>query len=215
MRNRRQRLNMALASLLTLAMLVTSSLWAAPIHAQATSGELTDDEVAGLQFMREEEKLARDVYLTLDETWDLRVFQNISRAEQTHMDTVATLLDRYDIEDPAADNEFGIFTNPDLQALYDQLVAQGNESLEDALRVGAAIEEIDILDLEERLLRGSTNHLRAFVANLERQTGETYEPQYMGQAAYDELMADVADGRGRSRGSRQSGRGQRGNGPRR
>jgi hypothetical protein len=32
---------------------------------QAPAGELTDVEAEGILFMREEEKLARDVYLTL------------------------------------------------------------------------------------------------------------------------------------------------------
>ena len=131
--------------------------------------------------MREEEKLAHDVYVTLYEQWGLRVFGNISRSEQQHTEAVAYLLDRYDISDPAAGNDFGEFTDADLQALYDQLVAQGSKSVADALKVGAAIEEIDILDLQERLaetdnaaiervynslLAGSENHLRAFVGNL-------------------------------------------------
>lgn len=175
---------------------------------------LNDAEIEGLLYMREEEKLARDVYLTLYDEWGLRVFQNISRSEQTHMDAVKTLLDRYGLEDPAAGNAIGVFTDLTLQALYDQLVAEGSQSLADALRVGAAIEEIDILDLEERiaqtdnadiqqvyenLMRGSSNHLRAFVSNLERQTGETYQPQYLDQTAYESIVnSPMGRGRGRS-----------------
>lgn len=227
MQSTRSTWNLALASFFALTMALTSSLWAIPVYAQNTPDDLTADEITGLQFMREEEKLARDVYLTLDETWNLRIFQNISRAEQTHMDAVATLLDRYDISDPVGGNMIGVFTDPDLQALYDQLVAQGNQSLTDALLVGAAIEEIDILDLKERLaqtddadivrlyenlLRGSSNHLRAFVTNLERQTGETYEPVYMDQDDYETLMTDSANGNGRGQGGKRSGRGRWGNG---
>jgi hypothetical protein len=178
------------------------------------SDVLSDIEVEGLLYMREEEKLARDVYLTLYDKWGLRIFQNISGSEQTHMDAVKTVLDRYGLEDPAAGNEIGVFTDLTLQALYDQLVAEGNQSLADALRVGAAIEEIDILDLEERiaqtdkadiqqvyenLMMGSSNHLRAFVSNLERQTGETYQPQYLGQTAYESIVnSPMGRGRGRS-----------------
>ena len=98
-----------------------------------------------------------------------------------------------DVPDPAS-AEPGVFTNPDLQVLYTELVAQGSQSLSEALRVGAVIEEIDILDLQERLaetenssiqqvfsnlLRGSYNHLNAFTSTLITQTGETYQPQYM------------------------------------
>ena len=173
---------------------------------------LSDAEVEGLLYMREEEKLARDVYLTLYEKWGLPVFQNITNSEQTHMDAVKTLLDQYDIEDPVADNDVGVFANPALQKLYDQLVEQGSQSLADALRVGAAIEEIDILDLEQRiaqtdkadirrvyenLMKGSGNHLRAFASNLERRTGETYQPEYLSQSEYESIVNTSQRGMGR------------------
>jgi len=157
------------------------------------AGELTAMEADGLAFMREEEKLARDVYLTLYEVWNMPIFQNIAGSESTHMDAVLTLLERYGLEDPSAGKAVGAFENPELQALYDELVDLGNQSLADALKVGAAIEEIDILDLEERLaqtersdismvyeslLKGSRNHLRSFTSTFERRTGEAavHEP---------------------------------------
>ncbi len=166
------------------------------------TGELTALEVDGLVFMREEEKLAHDVYLALYDLWKLPVFQNISNSETTHMDAVLTLLDRYGLEDPSAAKAASEFTNPDLQKLYDQLISQGSQSLSDALKVGAAIEEIDILDLEDRLtqtekadiilvyeslLKGSRNHLRSFTRTLQQQTGENYVPQYMSQDAYSAI----------------------------
>ncbi len=171
--------------------------------ASITPGVLSQEEIDGLLYMREEEKLARDVYLTLYERWGTPVFNNIARSEQTHTDTVKELLDRYGLPDPAEGQEVGQFSNPDLQALYDQLVAQGSQSEIDALKVGAAIEEIDILDLEERLaqtdkediqlvyenlMAGSRNHLRAFVSVLEMR-GESYSPQYLDQATYDAILS--------------------------
>ena len=93
------------------------------------AGELTAQEVDGLAFMREEEKLARDVYLTLYDQWNMPVFQNIAGSESTHMDAVLTILDRYGLEDPSAEKAVGEFTNPDLQALYDQLVESWAASL--------------------------------------------------------------------------------------
>jgi hypothetical protein len=163
---------------------------------------LTEEEISTLQFMREEEKLARDVYLALFDIWGLQIFNNIARAEQTHADAVKTLIDHYGITDNFS-SEYGVFINPDLQALYAQLVAQGSQSLGDAIKAGAAIEEIDIIDLEEsladtdkadiirvyqNLLKGSNNHLRAFVSTLARQTGEVYAPQYMSTEAYSEIV---------------------------
>ena len=165
--------------------------------------DVSETESEGLAFMREEEKLARDVYITLYEQWGARVFTNISRSEQMHTDAIATLLKRYNLQDPVVTDSVGAFTNADLKALYDQLIEMGNPSLIDALKVGAAIEEIDILDLQkqlddvvdnqdiayvyENLMRGSRNHLRAFTRNLENQ-GVDYTPQYLDQETYDAIV---------------------------
>lgn len=171
-------------------------------------GGLTQTEIQGILFMREEEKLARDVYLALAESWGLNIFSNIAGSENTHMDAVLTLIDMSDLEDPVGDSGLGVFENQELQALYDDLIARGNQSLEEALLVGGAIEEIDILDLQkylaeteddalfevyQNLLNGSINHLRAFVRTYERQTGEEYQPQFSSQEVYDELMSSTAD----------------------
>ena len=178
---------------------------------------ISPEEAAALQFMREEEKLAHDVYVTLYEQWGLRVFDNISRSERQHADAMAYLLDRYNITDPAVGSARGEFTDEALQALYNQLVAQGSKSVADALKVGAAIEEIDIRDLQERLAKtdtvdirrayenlmaGSENHLRAFVSNLKNRTGETYQPQYLSQAAYDAIVTASGSQGGGNGGSR-------------
>jgi len=165
--------------------------------AEGPYGELTATEKEGLLFMAEEEKLAGDVYKTLNEKWNIRVFDNIGRAERTHEAAVNTLLERYALPDPT--KGAGEFSNVTLQKLYDNLVSRASSSAEEALRVGAAIEEIDILDLEERmaqtdkedillvygnLVRGSENHLRAFVNNLQRQ-GFEYRSEYLPQEKYD------------------------------
>ena len=142
-----------------------------------TPSTLSSTESASLQYMREEEKLAHDVYVTLYAKWGLRVFNNISVAEQRHTEAIVTLLNRYGISDPAAGNPIGVFTNPDLQALYDKLIAEGSVSTAEALKVGVLVEQTDIQDLKthisettkadilqvyNNLLSGSQNHLRAF-----------------------------------------------------
>ena len=183
---------------------------------------LNADEAAALLFMREEEKLARDVYATLYSTWGIQAFSNIASSEQMHMDEIKVLLDRYTLNDPALAP--GQFTNPDLQALYTQLVAQGKTSLVDALKVGAAIEEIDIRDLQTRLsqtdnadiqqvynnlMNGSYNHLKAFTGVLFTQTGETYKPQYLGAEQYQTIVAQGGQGNGRQGGGFGNGYGGR------
>ena len=181
----------------------------APVAATAAS-ELTDDEVAGLLWMREEEQLAHDVYVVLGDLWGLRIFENIAASETSHIESVSGLLDRYDIDDPAAGNEPGEFTNPTLQGLYDQLIVDGSESLDAALSVGALIEELDISDLQTRsaateipeittvyasLERGSRNHLRAFTSQLELR-GATYEPTQLDSATFDAIVSSETE-RGR------------------
>jgi hypothetical protein len=166
----------------------------------ATALDLSETET--LQFMREEEKLARDVYPTLYSEWGKTIFANISESEQTHTDAVAFLIDKYDVEDPVADDVTGEFVNPVLQALYDDLLSHGAASLVEALRVGAYIEETDMLDLQhaidgtdnrdivnvyENLLRGSRNHLRAFVAALEAM-GVVYDAQVLPQEEVDDIV---------------------------
>ncbi len=193
------------------------------------AGELTDVEKAGLIQMREEEKLAHDVYVTMYEKWGQNIFNNISKSEQTHTDTVKYILDKYEVEDPTKDTTVGVFTSPQMQKLYDDLVAQGNKSLTDALIVGATIEDLDINDLDkllaqtnnedikiayQNLNKGSRNHMRAFVRNLEK-SGSTYEPQYISQQQYQEIIEGVqergnVDGQGQSQSGRGQGRGQGG-----
>lgn len=189
---------------------------------------LASSEADALAFMREEEKLARDVYQALATTWALPVFTNIASSEQTHMDAIKTLLDRYGLPDPAAGKAPGVFTNPDLQNLYTQLLTRGKASLSEALAVGAAIEEIDILDLQKRitattpadiarvytqLRQGSSNHLRAFVTQWEAQTGETYQPQYLDDPTYKAIITSAGPGRnGPGGGNGSGGHGQSGRG---
>jgi hypothetical protein len=163
---------------------------------------LSDEEKVGLIQMREEEKLAKDVYIVLYEKWGQNIFNNISKSEQTHTDSIKSLLDRYEIEDPVTNDEVGVYTDSTLQQLYNDLVDQGEESLTEALKVGATIEDLDIKDLDEfvkvtdnedilivyqNLLKGSRNHLRSFIKNLERQNG-TYEPQFISEEQYSDII---------------------------
>jgi hypothetical protein len=144
----------------------------------AAAGEpLTAEETADLLYMREEEKLARDVYQHFFEKWNLVIFANISASEDRHTNAITRKLARYGVADPGMEYPAGVYANEELNQLYATLVAQGDVSVEAALEVGILVEEIDIADLEEALLRtnkldvkrvytnllnGSYNHLEAF-----------------------------------------------------
>jgi hypothetical protein len=175
------------------------------------SEAVSDQEKEDLLFMREEEKLARDVYQTLYETWKLPIFSNIAQSEQTHTEAIRKLLETYTISDPVSDDTVGIFQNTKLQSLYTTLVAQGLASEIEALKVGIMIEELDIKDISEavtrtdnadialvyeNLTRGSRNHLRSFYRQLSNR-GVSYEPQYISTEEFQTIITSET-GRGRS-----------------
>ncbi|MGA9163656.1 MAG: DUF2202 domain-containing protein [Thiobacillus sp.] len=191
--------------MLALAVVVSAPLYAANGSAAARTSQssLSQVEQTDLLFMREEEKVARDVYLKLYESWRLAVFSNIASAEQSHMDALLKLLRTYRLPDPAAGNAIGEFTNPALQSLYDSLMEKGQLSALDALQVGGIIEETDMRDLAgaidrsdnvdidttyESLLCGSRNHLRAFAHNLESMTGQPYAALVLTQEEVDAIL---------------------------
>ena len=153
---------------------------------------LNQQEKDAILYIREEEKLARDVYDSMYAKWEVNPFGNIRQSEQTHMDRMKTLITSYKLADPVANNndKQGLFTNTLLQKLYNELVTTGSQSLTEALKAGAKIEELDIADMEERIRQtqrqdiitsynylkmASENHLRAFVRRLKMQ-GINYEP---------------------------------------
>lgn len=164
---------------------------------------LSPAEVDEVVYLREEEKLARDVYLTLADRWQLPIFANIARAEQQHMDVVLLLLELQGITDPVTDDAVGAFSNAELGGLFVELTEDGATDLVSALTVGATIEDMDLADLYDllaftdndhleliahNLAKGSRNHLRAFVRALEAQ-GATYEPQYLDTETFDAILA--------------------------
>jgi hypothetical protein len=142
----------------------------------------TEAEVKWIVFMREEEKLARDVYRALYERWKLPVFDRIAQGEAQHFTAIGTLIARYNIADPAATDVPGEYKDPRFTALYAELTAKGALSVKDALEVGVRIETIDIADLEaavqntdkydlkrmfNNLTTASFSHLDAFESYLE------------------------------------------------
>ncbi len=176
------------------------------------TSDLSDSETEGLIFMREEEKLARDVYLHFYDKYGTRIFGNIAKAESTHMAALKMLLDKYNLEDPILDDAVGAFQNEKLAELYTQLTEAGDVSLVEALKIGLTIEDLDIFDLMNyiaevtsedvifvynNLTKGSRNHLRAF-NRLTLQNGGTYEAQFITQELFD-TIASSSHERGRGR----------------
>ncbi len=155
-----------------------------------------------LLFMLEEEKLARDTYLYLDNLWSINQFSNIKNSEQTHMDAIVELLELYQIDYTIL--PYGQFENVSIQNYYNQFIADGSFSIANALKIGATIEDLDIVDLEEyinnitntsiisvfkSLQCGSKKHLKSFITGIEN-IGETYTPQFLTQEAFNSILSE-------------------------
>lgn len=162
---------------------------------------LTDSELASLLKMKEEEKLARDVYEVLYQKWGSQLFSNITVAENNHLNAIVLLLENYGATETTV-GEAGKFTNAEVQTLYNKLVASGTVSIEEAYKTGSLIEEMDIKDMTvalsgttnenvimvfENLYRGSRNHLRAFSRQL-ISFGIVFTPVYISQSDYDLIV---------------------------
>ena len=200
-------------SLLAILLVFTASVPVSLVQASAPSEAITTtnttlplspEEEATLLAMRVEEKLAHDVYATLYDLWNMPIFLNISQSESRHTASIAKLLSAYNIPDSVDDSQIGVFEDPEIQKLFTDLIAQGSVSLADAYVVGATIEEMDIIDLEEALAEtdnadlervysnlknGSIHHLSAFSRAIENQTGTDYIPRLMTTEEYNQLTS--------------------------
>jgi len=171
---------------------------------------LSPQEREGLLYLREEEKLARDVYLFLGEKFNVQAFLNIAKSEETHMAYVKILLDKYGIPDPVGSNAQGVFTNPEFTKLYKELTQQGSVSAGEAFKVGMLIEELDLADLDRvlkeadntdirimyhNLAKGSRNHLRAFSRQLEREK-VSYKPVQISSTLFTKILSTPQEGGG-------------------
>jgi hypothetical protein len=166
----------------------------------AAVATLTSREKDGLIFIWEEEKAARDLYASLYEKNNHSIFLDLVRSEQSHMDQAKAIIEKYGLSLP--EDKPGIFQNQTMQKIHDELLAEGLQSDQDALKVATAFEEISIIDLEEELaatqaedirivyqglLAGSRKHLRSYVADLHDQ-GIEYAPRYLDKASFEEIV---------------------------
>jgi hypothetical protein len=161
----------------------------AAIAPTASADPTADSTLAStLAFSHEEERMARDLYQLFSDTYgSARPFSNITKSENQHMTAVSGLMTTYGVPDPSVGKVAGVYADPAIQQLYDTWKAQGLTSIEEAEKVGVALEQRDIADLERliaataqqdvkdvfaRLLAGSQNHLKAFQAAVDNTTPE-------------------------------------------
>lgn len=175
--NRRDFLSKMLLTSISGAALLTGTACAKEKN-ESTTVEMTEEQKDMLFYIYQEEKVARDVYITLGNIYtNESTFASIQISEQRHMDSARGLCEKYGVSTEGVDEEnVGDFVLPVLQEFYDTCVSEGQKSLLEALRVGEMIEVKDIEDLEhaqvgmpedvvkvfESLKEGSLSHLDAF-----------------------------------------------------
>lgn len=167
--------------------------------------QLTDAEINSIMSLREEEKVAYDVYTFMFEKYESKVFKNIAENEKDHMDKIKELIIQFNLNDPLSgiSDQKGVFNNKKMQALYDEMIMAGNYGLLDALRAAARFEETDIIDLRNdlsaasdqtvvntyiNLESSSQDHLRALVKVI-KEEGISYKPSYLSKEDFDKIMS--------------------------
>lgn len=152
----------------------------APEPTTATATTVDTAVAQQLSYLRDEERLAHDVYLAIAKLYpdNAAPFTRIATSEQRHYESMGLLLTRYGLPDPSAGKAAGSYANPALTQLYATLMTQAKVSLAEAYKVGVAIEQTDIADLKKlsstapadvkqvfaNLEAGSNHHLAAFTA---------------------------------------------------
>ena len=187
---------------ITLLLFIFLALGVDFLHGQQPA-TLTKQQEADIQYLMEEEKMARDVYRVFAGLYGRPSFMHIKESEQIHLELMQELARESGVPIPSTVemDEEGLFKERGLRKIYDRSVKDGSRSLEAALRASAGIEETDIRDLRvayenagderardlyQRLERASYNHLRAFTRNL-KAIGVTYSPVLLGQEDFDNI----------------------------
>jgi hypothetical protein len=163
------------------------------------ASDLSLEQKDTLAYMWDEERLARDLYLALNELYPSQTLYNIAtKAESQHALSVEGLIEKYDLNILNAPDYTGgysqeilngyvagEFTLDVIKDLYDTLYVKGSASLQDTLEVGCMVEVTDINDLDrdieiaagaedlvlvfENLRSGSYSHYWAFDKALKSQ----------------------------------------------
>lgn len=167
---------------------------------EATS-PLTADETEFLYAIREDEKIAHDVYAAFSALYPAaKTISKIMTAESSHISAAEAVLDYYEIEYPPL-SDTGIFEDADRQALYNDLITKGTTLIK-AYGTMALMEEETVYAyksiqnqltnsnlslLLSQLIKASSNHLRATVRQVVK-LGGSYSPAYLSDEEYQTII---------------------------
>jgi hypothetical protein len=187
---------------------ITAIATAAPTSTPTVAVTATAVDAAAakqLAFMREEERLAHDVYTEIYKLYpDATAFSRIANAEQRHHDAMGVLLTRYGLADPSASKSVGTYAEPALTELYAKLMTQAKISVTEAYKVGVAIEETDIADLKTSLAGNAPTDVKAVYTNLQAGSDNhlaTFTALRDGKAVAMGNGAGMQNGRGQAAGT--------------
>jgi len=171
-----------LFSLLTASMFINANSVLGTLYngsSTAASATSSSSVKKSLAFMYEEERLAKEVYLSVYKKQPVQQLYRIATNSETrHISAVESLARKYGVA--ISPQRVGRYRNSHIQSLFNTLYKKGIRSTKDALQVGCMVEVTDINDLNkyiyqaqqagasdvlqtyEFLRKGSYNHYWAF-----------------------------------------------------
>ncbi|MEA3512565.1 MAG: DUF2202 domain-containing protein [Campylobacterota bacterium] len=167
---------------------------------------LDTDMKYSLAYMWNEEKLAKDIYLSLNELYSSNTLKNIAtRSEVVHEEAVEELVEKYDLnitnlidyEENYSEEELnnlaqGVFAIPEIQTLYDELYSYGKVSLQSSLEVGCMVEVTDIIDLDKYIVQAQDNNASDLVDTFKFLRDGSYRHYW----AFDKALKNIGVGDG-------------------
>jgi len=129
---------------------------------QQTSKHISNETKQSIAYMYDEERLAKEVYLSIYQKQPVRQLSKIaSKAETRHIDAVKNLAQRYGIPTPT--QKVGKYQHKQIESLYNKLYTKGIRSQKDALEVGCIVEVTDIDDLDKFITQAQKDNAQDIV----------------------------------------------------
>ncbi len=108
---------------------------------------LSPREIDDMNYLIENEKLLRDYFNVMYNKYNLSLFQNVAKSEQSHLNFLAVKFLRYDLKNPTEEKPAGEYVNPELQQTYDIMIAKGETNIYAALLAGSSKVKEDVEDI--------------------------------------------------------------------
>jgi len=165
--------------------------------------DLSDLEIDGIRFIREEEKASKDYVLSMDILFDENLLDQLYEVERTHYQAGLFAIEKYGLADPTSGKARGNFTSPNIQAFYDTAISDGQGGTSDAIHAAARLQEASYVTITNQLNRvannrdlrmvyhalatATRNHIRLTISRLD-ELGLTYEPRFLSVSDFQDII---------------------------